>query len=252
MAARGAGGNGAGNAGRIASLPAGDAPPRTDSAGQDSGERWRPSGSGPLHQGLPIPKRGARYYLCRGGACAQPQMRGGAYRSRESLQTLIYINSALWYDKYDFKSNVKSVLKINILPGVKMKTAYTNGKILNGHEDMTPVTGLAVLVDKEEITGIIPNGEVSAEYTAVDLQGGYLMPGLINFHVYIPDSGKPAKKQANTKKLVKQITSNGLTQKIGMNMCASFAQDGADELSRPTSTDRCQICSEKLPGWCRC
>lgn len=51
-----------------------------------------------------------------------------------------------------------------------------NGKILNGHEDMTPVTGLAVLVDGETIAGVIPDGEVSAEYTAVDLRDGYLMP----------------------------------------------------------------------------
>jgi len=105
-----------------------------------------------------------------------------------------------------------------------MKTAYTNGKILNGHKDMTPVTGLAVLVDRETITGIIPDGEVSAEYTVVDLRGGYLMPGLINLHVHIPGSGKPAKKQADTKKLVKLITSTGLTRKIGMNMCATFAK----------------------------
>ena len=105
-----------------------------------------------------------------------------------------------------------------------MRTAYTNGKILNGHEDMTPVTGLAVLVDGETIAGVIPDGEVSAEYTAVDLRGGYLMPGLINLHVHIPGSGKPAKKQADTKKLVKLITSNGLTRKIGMNMCAFYAR----------------------------
>lgn len=108
-----------------------------------------------------------------------------------------------------------------------MKTAYTNGKILNSHEDIAPVTGLAVLVDGATITGVIPDGEVSAEYAVVDLRGGYLMPGLINLHVHIPGSGKPAKKQADTKKLVKLITSTGLTRKIGMNMCASFAS-GAD------------------------
>ncbi len=89
---------------------------------------------------------------------------------------------------------------------------------------MAPITGLAVLVDGETITGVIPDGEVSTEYTAVDLRGGYLMPGLINLHIHIPGSGKPAKKQADTKKLVKLITSNGLTRKIGMNMCASFAK----------------------------
>ena len=105
-----------------------------------------------------------------------------------------------------------------------MKTAYINGIILNGHEDMAPTPGLAVLVDGETIAGVVPAGEVPAEYTAVDLRGGYLMPGLINLHVHIPGSGKPAKKQADTKKLVKLITSNGLMRKIGMNLCASYAR----------------------------
>ena len=105
-----------------------------------------------------------------------------------------------------------------------MKTAYINGIILNGHEDMTPTLGLAVLVDGETITGVIPAGEVPAEYTAVDLRGGHLMPGLINLHVHIPGSGKPAKKQADTKKLVKLITSNALMRRIGMNLCASYAR----------------------------
>ena len=50
------------------------------------------------------------------------------------------------------------------------------------------------------------------------------MPGLINLHVHIPGSGKPTKKQADTKKLVKLITSNGLMRKIGMNLCASYAR----------------------------
>lgn len=105
-----------------------------------------------------------------------------------------------------------------------MKTAYINGIILNGHEDMVPVPRLAVLVDGETIAGVIPAGEVPAEYTAVDLRGGYLIPGLINLHVHIPGSGKPAKRQADTKRLVKLITSNGLMRKIGMNLCASYAR----------------------------
>ena len=89
---------------------------------------------------------------------------------------------------------------------------------------MTPTSWLAVLVDGETITGVVPTGEVPSEYTAVDLRGGYLMPGLINLHVHIPGSGKPTRKQADTKRLVKLITSNGLMRKIGMNLCASYAK----------------------------
>lgn len=65
---------------------------------------------------------------------------------------------------------------------------------------MVPTPGLVVLVDGETIAGTVPAGEVPAEYTAVDLQGGYLMPGLINLHVHIPGSGKPAKSRGNIKK----------------------------------------------------
>lgn len=53
-----------------------------------------------------------------------------------------------------------------------MKTAYINGIILNGHEDMVPVPGLAVLVDGENIAGVVLAGEVPAEYTVVDLRDG--------------------------------------------------------------------------------
>ena len=65
---------------------------------------------------------------------------------------------------------------------------------------MVPTPGLVVLVDGETIAGTVLAGEVPAEYTAVDLRGGYLMPGLINLHVHIPGSGKPAKKQREYQK----------------------------------------------------
>ena len=37
-------------------------------------------------------------------------------------------------------------------------------------------------------------------------------------------SGKPKKKPSDPKKLVKLITSNGLTRRVGVNMCAGFAK----------------------------
>lgn len=52
-----------------------------------------------------------------------------------------------------------------------MKTAYINGIILNGYEDMTLTSWLAVLVDGETITGVVPTGVVPSEYTAMDLRG---------------------------------------------------------------------------------
>ena len=110
-----------------------------------------------------------------------------------------------------------------------MKTAYINGIILNGYEDMVPTPDLVVLVDGETIAGIVPAGEVPAEYTAVDLRGSYLMPGLINLHVHIPGSGKPAKKQADTNKAGEADYQQRPDAENRHEHVRHFRQDGADE-----------------------
>lgn len=99
-----------------------------------------------------------------------------------------------------------------------MKTAYINGILLNGHEDMTPTPGLAVLVDKETISGVVSAGEVPEEYTPIDLRGGYLMPGLINLHVHIQGSGEPPEEGADAQTLVSLVTGGGLER------CASHVR----------------------------
>lgn len=105
-----------------------------------------------------------------------------------------------------------------------MKTAYVNGIVLSGQEDMVPAAGLTVLVDGGTIAGVVSAGTLPSGYAIEDLQGGYVMPGLINLHVHIPGSGKPKKKPTDTKKLVNLITSNALTRKVGESLCASFAK----------------------------
>ncbi len=95
-----------------------------------------------------------------------------------------------------------------------MKYAFTNMHLLSGREDMSPQDGLAVLVDGEKITDIVPSGSIPAGFEKVDLKGQYLMPGLVNMHVHIPATGKPKKKPTDPKKLVKLLTSNGLTRKV--------------------------------------
>lgn len=62
-----------------------------------------------------------------------------------------------------------------------MKYAIINGKILNGKKDMSAEEGLCVLVDGEKISKILPLREANTEgYKIIDLNGKYLMPGLIN------------------------------------------------------------------------
>ncbi len=95
-----------------------------------------------------------------------------------------------------------------------MKTAFTNLVLLDGSENMIPRRDCAVLVDGDRITAILPQKECDfTGFEVVDLQGRYLMPGLINLHVHIPASGKPGKKPMDAKKSVKLATSNALTRK---------------------------------------
>ena len=105
-----------------------------------------------------------------------------------------------------------------------MKYAFTHGKLLDGTKDMRVQEGLYVLTDGERISAIVPEGTPLDGYTVVDLQGRYLMPGLINMHVHLAGSGKPQKKQRDNEKLVRTILSTALTRKIAYQMVCGFAR----------------------------
>lgn len=106
-----------------------------------------------------------------------------------------------------------------------MKYAIINGKILNGKKDMSAEEGLCVLVDGEKISKILPLREANTEgCKIIDLNGKYLMPGLINMHVHLAGNGKPQKKQRDNEKLVKTIMSTALTRSIAYKMVSGFAK----------------------------
>ena len=104
------------------------------------------------------------------------------------------------------------------------KYALTNCIILDGTEHMEPQTGKAVCIDGDRISEIADAQHIPAGYEKIDLGGKYVLPGLINLHVHLPASGKPKKKASDPKKLVKLITSCGLTNKIGLRMCEDYAK----------------------------
>ena len=112
-----------------------------------------------------------------------------------------------------------------------MKYVFTNGKILNGTKDMQVQEGQVILVENERITEILPAEEAgkrnlkASGYEEIDLQGKYILPGLINMHVHLAGNGKPQKKQRDNEALVKKILSNGLTKAIAYNMVCGFAKD---------------------------
>ncbi len=112
-----------------------------------------------------------------------------------------------------------------------MKYVFTNGKILNGTKDMQVQEGQTILVEDGKIREILPAEEAgkrnlaASGYEEIDLQGKYILPGLINMHVHLAGNGKPQKKQRDNEALVKKIMSNGLTKAIAYNMVCGFAKD---------------------------
>ena len=104
------------------------------------------------------------------------------------------------------------------------KLAYINGVILTGEKDMEPITGMTLFTDGDRIEAIKPADTATEGYEVVDLDGRYIMPGLINMHVHIPGSGKPKKKQTDVKKTVKLVTANGLMRKISYKMCVDYVR----------------------------
>lgn len=106
-----------------------------------------------------------------------------------------------------------------------MKYAFINGKLLDGTENMEVQEGLVVLTDGEQIQDVVPDGQIPEGYERIDLQGKYLMPGLINMHVHLAGNGKPQKKQRDNEKLVKKIMSSALTRAVAYKMVCGFAKD---------------------------
>ena len=104
-----------------------------------------------------------------------------------------------------------------------MKYAYCNATVLSGREDMAPVPGLTVLTDGDRIVSVTAD-PAPAGYEVIDLQGKYLMPGLINLHVHLPASGKPKDKPTDAKKLARIMRSTALTRFILKKMCQSYAR----------------------------
>jgi len=108
---------------------------------------------------------------------------------------------------------------------MNMNYAFINGKILDGTKDMQVQSGLYILVQDGIITDIVPSTADLQNYNIIDLQGNYILPGLINMHVHLAGNGKPQKKQRDNEKLVHTIMGSSLTRKIAYKMVSGFAKD---------------------------
>lgn len=107
-----------------------------------------------------------------------------------------------------------------------MKTLFLNATILDGTPDMTPQKGKYIAVDDGIITDIGDESPKSIQKGTdiIDLNGRFLMPGLINMHVHLPGGGAPQKGQRDNTKLAKLADFNFLTRSVALKMCENSAR----------------------------
>ena len=87
------------------------------------------------------------------------------------------------------------------------RLALINGYILDGSENMEPAADKVILIEGDTIKAITDRDEwessdTKQSYEVYDLNGRYVMPGLINMHVHLAGNGKPQKKQRDNAALV--------------------------------------------------
>lgn len=105
-----------------------------------------------------------------------------------------------------------------------MKYAYINGKVLSGDKDMQVKQGLVIVTEGEKITDIVKEVPKSPDMKVVNLEGRYIMPGLINMHVHLAGNGKPQKKQRDNEKLVKTLMGTALSRAVAYKVVSDFAR----------------------------
>lgn len=83
--------------------------------------------------------------------------------------------------------------------GETMKYALTHCNILNGTENMHVQKDMMVIIEGDKIVAIKESGTVPVGVTELNMEGKYLLPGLINLHAHLPGNGKPKKMKGVSK-----------------------------------------------------
>lgn len=105
-----------------------------------------------------------------------------------------------------------------------MKTSFIHCTLLDGSREMLPRENMTIYVEDGVITGICEGGAADSAGAIIDLEGRYIMPGLINLHVHLPATGKPKKRQSDPKKLAQLVRRNKLVYAVAKEICRRSAK----------------------------
>ncbi|MBS7365924.1 MAG: amidohydrolase family protein, partial [Oscillospiraceae bacterium] len=108
---------------------------------------------------------------------------------------------------------------------MKNKTyVLKNAVILDGTENMQPITGKKLLIENGIIADILPDDADTGSAEVIDLNGKYLMPGLINLHVHLPGSGMPKHTKKQNAESVRRLMSFAPSRAVVYSLCRGFAK----------------------------
>ena len=106
------------------------------------------------------------------------------------------------------------------------KVILTNAKVWTGDLESDFDEKLSVLINGDKIASIYSDDSwktKESDATVIDLNGNYLLPGLINAHVHLPGSGKPS-KNAKDPKTIQALMRNGFTRWVLTKCCEKYAK----------------------------
>ena len=104
------------------------------------------------------------------------------------------------------------------------KYAIANANIISGKLNGGVQRDKYVIVEDGKIAKITSDKAAIDGLKVVDLNGKYLLPGLINLHVHLPGSGMPKDTKKQNKKTVRMLMNHALTKYIVYRMCANYAK----------------------------
>lgn len=92
------------------------------------------------------------------------------------------------------------------------KTILTNCTLLDGSEGMKPRENMTVILDGEIIESVEEICPTLEDAHVFNLQGHYLMPGLVNLQACLPEDGKPRRTPGRAEQKAGVMMSNPLTR----------------------------------------